>query len=126
MHLWRQSLLMKKVEKSPSALCKWSCQKIVMLYNTIQWQPNTDQLSSPHGKKRKEGRGGKGKEGKGQRHVGEKLVGPTEGTIEQQSSIMKVMAICTVRGSKPRRRTAAVHGILFVRRGFWANTSVAI
>ena len=73
-----------------------------------------------------EGRGGKGKEGKGQRHVGEKLVGPTEGTIEQQSSIMKVMAICTVRGSKPRRRTAAVHGILFVRHGFWANTSVAI
>ena len=78
MHLWRQSLLMKKVEKSPSALCKWSCQQIVMLCNTIHWQrtqTNYPRRKHGHGKKRKEGRERKGREGKGKRRVGEKLVG---------------------------------------------------
>ena len=73
---------------------------------------------------KKGGREGRGKERKGQWRVGEKLVGRTEGTIEQQSSIMKVMAICTVRRSQTRRLTAAVHGILSVHSGWLTGFSV--
>ena len=109
-------------------MCSCSTQSLIVQRNPVTVDHRTANLAASKGAVKKGGREGRGKERKGQ-HVGEKLVGRTEGTIEQQSSIMKVMAICTVRRSQTRRRTAAVRGILSVRRcrltGFSVNTSEA-
>ena len=85
-------------------ICSCSTQSLIVQRNPVTVDHRTANLAASKGAVKKGGREGRGKERKGQ-HVGEKLVGRTEGTIEQQSSIMKVMAICTVRRSQTRRRT---------------------
>ena len=75
-------------------ICSCSTQSLIVQRNPVTVDHRTANLAASKGAVKKGGREGRGKERKGQ-HVGEKLVGRTEGTIEQQSSIMKVMAICS-------------------------------